>query len=184
LKKARRNHKPVKRTPREDRANRCKPVDPFVRLTILSERDPMKARAAFVEAFYDKIDDQAACDRFEEIIENAICAGDWEIEIPIELAEILAVVLKTRARPHGGPRTPRRDKLTERTIIGAVLKRKTELIDGGMGRKHAHHRAKIDLDPSTLFIKSGRNLSESTIDDRLARAEAQEKKAQKTNTRR
>ena len=123
VERARRNLKPVKRTRHE--LGRRKSVDPIVHLNVLSIRDPMRAREVFAKEVGIEIDVQAIVEEFEKIVVDAICGGDDTIEVSLELAEAVAITLKSAKRSRrgppnkrgGAPRKPWRDRLTQASAI-------------------------------------------------------------------
>ena len=112
------------------------------RLQVLGASDPKKARALALEAFgLDKIDDQAICERFEEMIEDAIYTGDNEIELPTDFAELLALILKSRKRPRGRQQLSRRTKFRQRMVLRLARQHKAELMESGQTATQAESAA-------------------------------------------
>jgi hypothetical protein len=91
-------------------------LNPAARLAILSLRSEADAKAAWHEVFKAEIDVQAVVDAFEQTVLDAIVADDESIEIPVDLAEAIAVLLKS-TKPSTKPRTHWRDRITQAAAV-------------------------------------------------------------------
>ncbi|MDH3582462.1 MAG: hypothetical protein OEM91_17785 [Hyphomicrobiales bacterium] len=108
-------------------------------LNVLQEPDPKKAREQYCRAFeIDEIKDHAIYHLIESRVFNAILSNESTVEIEIELAQTMLLLLKNGIkRSKGGQPNSRHQELRKRTLVTLGRQIKTELIDGGMDATQA-----------------------------------------------
>lgn len=79
--------------------------------------------------------------RFLEDIEAALIIGNEELVLTLELAELIALALKTRKRPAHRPRHSRDQNARRAGLIAYALKLKAELRKSGVPAGEAELRA-------------------------------------------
>jgi hypothetical protein len=139
-------------------------VDQITRLGILSMRDWVKARARWREEF-EELDVQEVIESFEIIVHDGIIDDAASVEIPIGLAEAIALLLKSTKRERKRPRMHWRDRISEAAAIDYAKKVEKENLKKGMSEKIARDRAASKAAskvPPKLFGKE-------TIKDRMSR---------------
>lgn len=112
-------------------------------LTILQEPNANKARMRYCEVFeIDEIKDQAIYDYIEDHVLDAIMRNDSMVDIEIEWARPMLLLLKNGIkRSKGGQPIGRHRERRKRAAISFARKRKAELIEEGMSATEAHAQA-------------------------------------------
>lgn len=82
-----------------------------------------------------------AVDAFVEQIDAALCSGQDEIVLSLDVAEFIALALKSRSRSTGRPRLTRHEKALRAAVIFYGRKLKAELIEAGVAAGEAELRA-------------------------------------------
>lgn len=142
--------------------------DPVLRLAVITLNDEKKARAQYLNTYgLEKLDDDAICDAFDREVEHAICAEQPRVELPIEIAESLVVILKSRKRSRGRSRRARHDKIAFDAAIETARRRKAELVKNGRQTADAYVIASNEA--SRLLRDMGINVAAETIQDRMKR---------------
>jgi hypothetical protein len=115
--------------------------DHVMRLQLLDTNNSRKARALAIEVLPKKIGDQAICDKFEELITDAVCAGNHDFEVPTDLALWVAVILKSRPRHRGGQWLSRFERKRRRVISNWARELKAEYVKDGKSATEAESDA-------------------------------------------
>ena len=134
------------------------------------ERRVREARAAYAKVFGEDIDVQTLVEAFEKKVVDAICANDDTVEVPVEFAEAVAVLLKSVKRKpshRGAPRTWWRDRITQAAVIDEARALKARFIEQGMSATDAEDRAARKL--ADKFKKLLKKFSAGTIKRRMQR---------------
>jgi hypothetical protein len=151
------------------------------RLAILKERDQRRAWGLFTKLFGVKIQDRAILKRVEELVERAIGAGDGHIEMPTDLVEVIAILLK-KVPAHDETFLPKEKRIRERVIYDLARQDVSRLIDEKrLSREEATskvirqirrdptERAAVGLPPEELKKVLGKDYTTKHIKDRLQR---------------
>jgi hypothetical protein len=122
-------------------------IDPVVRLAALHSTDAKEA----VELRLPKDEigegtdpsdllEDAVCGLVERI-EEAICLGQQEISISVEMGELLAITLKARKRAPNRPRQTKNERLRRGALVAYAKQLKTEHRNAGMRAGDAEQKA-------------------------------------------
>jgi hypothetical protein len=81
-----------------------------------------------------------ALDAFVERIEAALCDGHEEVVLSLQVAELVAIALKSRKKPGGRPRLSRDQKARRAAVISYGQKMKAALMQAGLppGKAELH----------------------------------------------
>jgi hypothetical protein len=82
-----------------------------------------------------------ALDAFAESIEAALCDGREELVLSLQVAELVAIALKSRKKPGGRPRQSRDQKARRAAVIFYGRKMKAVLLEAGLAPGEAELRA-------------------------------------------
>lgn len=122
-------------------------LDPAIRLAALhsaSLNEALSLRLPAVE-IGEREDPHAiienAIDALIEQIDAALCNGQEEVLLSLDVAEFIAIALKSRKRPAGRPPLSRHEKALRAAVISHGLKVKAALIRGGLSRGEAELQA-------------------------------------------
>jgi hypothetical protein len=145
-------------------------VPDHLRLAILWERDPKRARALFVKFAGAELQDRAIWEWFEQLVEQAIGAGDEQIELPIDLAEVVAILLKA-VPTRGRRRMSEGKRIGEHTIYQMARADIEQLMDKkGLSQEEASSEViRKTIRPELKRLLGKEDDAEATIRDRLQR---------------
>jgi hypothetical protein len=122
-------------------------LDPAIRLAALhsaSADDAISLRLPTVE-IGEREDPKAivenALDAFIEQIEAALCSGQEELLVSLDVAEFISIALKSRKRPAGRPPLSRHEKALRAAVISYGRKVKTDLVKAGVAPGEAELQA-------------------------------------------
>jgi hypothetical protein len=142
-------------------------LDPVIRLAALHSKSADEAislRLPIAE-IGDRADPQAiienALDALVERIEDALCNGEEELLLSLDVAEFIAIALKSRKRPSGRPSLSRDERARRAGIISYGRKVKADLLRAGVPPGEAELRAASEA--AALGGQHGDPASPSTI---------------------
>ncbi|MBU0555814.1 MAG: hypothetical protein KKD64_03590 [Alphaproteobacteria bacterium] len=158
-------------------------IDPVVRLAALhcdNAEDAIEILFPDGMPMLDNGEDaiEAAISALTEIIEDAICKGDGEVHLDLQVAELLALELKRHKRKRGHPRKSAR----ERILRGATLQYAEDI--AATLRKQGHGveeaRSLAAAEASVRAMKGGDYVGASTIKRQMKEAAAERRKTRKS----
>lgn len=122
-------------------------LDPAARLAALHSSNISEAVALRLhcgetgEGWNPELAIENAIEAFTEEVESALCRGQEELVLSVEVAELVALALKTRKKPSHRPRQSRDQRARRAGIIAHALQLKRELRKSGLRAGDAEWRA-------------------------------------------
>lgn len=112
-------------------------------LAALTEPNATRARERYLQATgLECLDDQAVCQLFEDAVVDATTGNEPVVELSLEFAQTISVMLKGAARKgRGGQRSDRRRTFRLRTLVSLGRQIKAQCIESGMSATEAHLEA-------------------------------------------
>ena len=151
-------------------------LDPVVRLAALHLPDAKQAKELLLdgcsetgalpaEITVDPIED--ASERLVELVEVAICDGSEELTMPVTMAELVVVALKSRKRQNGRPSLTPAERIRRNAVISIARARAKQLRAEDMSASEASEMAAVEA--ARFLGERGDNLAWTTIAQKLKR---------------
>lgn len=150
------------------------PGDPTLRLAALLKKDVAMARELLAEAVRPHcldveaaLDTDEAIEEFQNLVERAITFGSVDVTLSVEIAELVALALKSRVRVgrRGRPPLSRSARLRNEVAITTAKAVKARKKDAGIRGGLAEEEAATEL--ANAGGSRGYRLSPNTIARRL-----------------
>ena len=112
---------------------------------------------------------ECSIEELERLVRDAICSGNSELSLPIEIAEAVAVALKSRKRPGGRPKLTRIEQMRNGAAVMTARMLKSEKVGRGMPPGQAEEEAAEEA--ASEAGKYGCTLSAPTIRRRMSESD-------------